>query len=112
VAAGDSAEYNPPLLIGCQEEEPMDTGEVVWLVIGFTAQTLFFSRFLVQWIVSERQKKSVIPTAFWYLSLGGGALLLCYAIYRKDPVFIVGQLTGVFVYSRNLWFIHRRPAEG
>ena len=85
--------------------------EVVWLVIGFAGQILFFGRFLVQWIVSERQKRSVIPTAFWFLSLGGGALLLSYALYRRDPVFIAGQLTGVFVYSRNLWFIYWGAAE-
>ena len=82
---------------------------LVWLGIGFVGQALFFGRFLVQWIVSERRRKSVIPNAFWFLSLGGGALLLCYALYRRDPVFIVGQLSGTFVYSRNLWFIYRSP---
>jgi lipid-A-disaccharide synthase-like uncharacterized protein len=82
-----------------------------WLVIGFVGQCLFFGRFLVQWIVSERRKASVIPNAFWFLSLGGGALLLSYALYRRDPVFILGQLTGMFVYSRNLWFIYRSPRE-
>ena len=63
----------------------------------------------MQWIASERQKQSVIPTAFWFLSIGGGAILLIYAIHRRDPVFIAGQLTGLLIYTRNLWFIFRRP---
>ena len=62
-------------------------------------------RFLIQWIQSERQKKSIIPVAFWYFSILGGLTLLAYAIYREDPVFILGQLTGVFIYARNLFFI-------
>ncbi len=84
----------------------------VWLAIGFLGQGLFSMRFLVQWLSSERQRKSVIPVAFWYFSLAGGITLLTYAIHREDPVFIVGQLTGVFIYSRNLYFIHRdkRPS--
>jgi lipid-A-disaccharide synthase-like uncharacterized protein len=73
-----------------------------WIVLGFVAQGLFTMRFLVQWIASERQKKSVVPVAFWYLSVAGGGLLLVYAIYRKDPVFILGQATGLVVYVRNL----------
>jgi lipid-A-disaccharide synthase-like uncharacterized protein len=84
----------------------------VWLVVGFLGQGLFSARFLVQWIASERRKQSVVPKAFWYLSIFGGLTLLTYAIYRRDPVFIVGQLTGVFIYTRNLWFIyHPRPSE-
>lgn len=79
----------------------------VWLAIGFLGQGLFSMRFLVQWLSSERQRKSVIPVAFWYFSLAGGITLLTYAIHREDPVFIVGQLTGVFIYSRNLYFVHR-----
>ncbi len=79
----------------------------VWLAIGFLGQGLFSMRFLVQWLTSERQRKSVIPVAFWYFSLAGGITLLAYAIHRKDPVFIVGQLTGALIYSRNLYFIHR-----
>ena len=67
---------------------------------------MFTGRFLVQWIQSERQRKSVIPLSFWYLSLAGGAILLSYAIYRHDPVFILGQSTGVIIYLRNLWLIH------
>jgi lipid-A-disaccharide synthase-like uncharacterized protein len=73
-----------------------------WVVLGFVAQGLFTMRFLVQWIASERQKRSVVPVAFWYLSVVGGGLLLVYAIYRKDPVFILGQATGLVVYVRNL----------
>jgi lipid-A-disaccharide synthase-like uncharacterized protein len=83
----------------------------VWLSIGFLGQALFSARFLVQWIASERRKQSVVPVHFWYLSLGGGITLLAYAIYRRDPVFIVGQATGLFVYARNLYFIHRTPAR-
>ncbi len=79
----------------------------IWLAVGFLGQIFFASRFLVQWLVSERQKKSVMPLAFWFLSIGGGLTLLTYAIYRKDPVFIVGQSFGLFVYLRNLQMIAR-----
>ncbi|MDD2661979.1 MAG: lipid-A-disaccharide synthase N-terminal domain-containing protein, partial [Methylococcales bacterium] len=65
----------------------------VWLVIGFLGQALFSARFIVQWLKSEREKKSVFPIAFWYFSIGGGVTLLAYAVYRQDPVFIVGQLS-------------------
>jgi lipid-A-disaccharide synthase-like uncharacterized protein len=78
-----------------------------WVLLGFAAQGLFTMRFLVQWIASERAKRSVIPLAFWYLSICGGLLLLIYALYRKDPVFIAGQAFGVFVYLRNLYFVLR-----
>jgi lipid-A-disaccharide synthase-like uncharacterized protein len=73
-----------------------------WLVLGFGAQGLFTSRFLVQWLVSERRRQSMIPKAFWYLSLAGGLSLLAYAIHLGDPVFILGQSFGVVVYGRNL----------
>ncbi len=76
-----------------------------WVVLGFAAQGLFTARFLVQWIASERARASVIPISFWFFSVGGGFLLLIYALYRKDPVFIAGQALGLFVYSRNLYFI-------
>lgn len=79
----------------------------LWLGIGFTGQALFSSRFIVQWIASERRKESVVPRAFWFFSLAGGLTLLSYAIHRQDPVFIVGQAAGIFIYSRNLWFIYR-----
>ena len=78
-----------------------------WLLLGFAAQALFTMRFLVQWIASERAGHSVIPLAFWFFSLGGGVLLLIYALYRKDAVFIAGQSFGVFVYLRNLYFVLR-----
>lgn len=82
-----------------------------WLFIGFAGQALFSARFIVQWIVSERRRKSVVPIAFWFLSLGGGALLLAYAISRQDPVIIFGQGTGLVVYLRNLWLIYGHPVE-
>lgn len=78
-----------------------------WMVAGFAGQFFFFSRFLVQWIVSEKKGRSVVPEAFWYLSIFGGAILLSYAIHRRDPVFITGQAAGLFVYFRNLWLIHK-----
>jgi lipid-A-disaccharide synthase-like uncharacterized protein len=78
-----------------------------WVILGFAAQGLFTMRFLVQWIASERAGHSVIPTAFWFLSIGGGLLLLVYALYRRDAVFIAGQAFGVFVYLRNLYFVMR-----
>lgn len=80
-----------------------------WLILGFAAQLLFTGRFIVQWLASERAGQSVVPLAFWYLSLVGSSLLLIYAIHRRDPVFILGQTTGVFIYLRNLYFIHRKP---
>jgi lipid-A-disaccharide synthase-like uncharacterized protein len=79
--------------------------ETIWLVIGFVGQALFSARFIVQWIKSEREKKSVFPIAFWYFSIGGGVTLLAYAVYRQDPVFIVGQLSGLLIYFRNLYFV-------
>lgn len=79
--------------------------DTIWLVIGFLGQALFSARFIVQWLKSEREKKSVFPVAFWYLSILGGATLLIYAIYRQDPVFIVGQLSGLLIYFRNLYFV-------
>lgn len=90
------------------------TNPTVWLVIGFLGQAMFFMRFFVQWIASERSKRSVIPDAFWYFSLGGGMILLSYAIYRQDPVFIMGQGTGLLIYVRNLMLLRnsrRSPEE-
>jgi len=78
-----------------------------WVILGFTAQAMFSARFLVQWIASERAGRSVIPLTFWTFSIAGGILLLAYALYRKDPVFIAGQAFGVFVYLRNLYFVLR-----
>jgi lipid-A-disaccharide synthase-like uncharacterized protein len=76
-----------------------------WVVLGFVAQGFFTMRFLVQWIASERARASVIPVAFWFFSIAGGLLLLVYALYRRDPVFIAGQAFGLIVYLRNLYFI-------
>jgi len=76
-----------------------------WLVLGFLGQALFSMRFLIQWIYSEKNKKSIIPNAFWYFSLAGGITLFSYALLRQDPVFIAGQGLGLFVYIRNLMFI-------
>lgn len=78
-----------------------------WLVIGFLGQGLFSARFIIQWLQSERLKKSVIPQAFWYFSMAGGLTLLAYAIHREDPVFILGQATGLIIYFRNLQFVWR-----
>ena len=79
----------------------------IWLGIGFFAQLMFSARFLVQWLASERAGRSIVPLLFWYLSIAGSALLLAYAIHRKDPVFILGQSVGIFIYSRNLYLIRR-----
>jgi len=79
-----------------------------WVILGLAGQVLFGARFIIQWVASEIKKESYIPLVFWYLSIGGGAILLAYAIYRKDPVFIVGQSTGLIVYIRNLILISRR----
>ncbi len=83
-----------------------------WVLLGFAAQALFTMRFVVQWLASERVGKSVIPLAFWWLSIGGGLLLFAYALYRRDPVFILGQGFGVFVYLRNLQFVMRERRQG
>ena len=81
--------------------------EYIWLAVGLLGQGIFSARFIIQWLVSEKEKRSVIPVAFWYLSLLGGITLLFYSIYKRDPVFILGQSTGVFIYSRNLFLIQR-----
>tara|TARA_B100000989_G_C19528106_1_gene468046 strand:+ start:256 stop:543 length:288 start_codon:yes stop_codon:yes gene_type:complete len=81
--------------------------EIIFLVIGFTGQGLFASRFIFQWVLSERKGESYIPIIFWYLSIFGGLGLLTYAIFRKDPVIILGQCFGIFIYLRNLFLIYR-----
>lgn len=86
----------------------LTTAEGIWLGIGFFGQALFFSRWLVQWIASERKAESQIPVAFWYMSLAGSVIVLSYAIHRHDPVFIIGQGTGTVVYLRNLMLIYRQ----
>lgn len=85
----------------------MELSKNIWIAIGFVGQGLFTGRFLIQWIYSEKKRKSIIPTAFWYFSLAGGVTLLAYAIHRQDPVFIAGQATGVVVYVRNLTLISK-----
>ena len=84
----------------------MQSGDtLIWIIIGFVGQALFSARFIVQWLASERVKRSIIPTAFWYFSLAGGVTLLAYAIHKQDPVFIAGQGLGLIVYLRNLYLI-------
>ena len=92
--------------------ESFGTPEFWWIAFGFGAQAIFFLRFFVQWVASERSKKSVMPNAFWYLSLLGGLMLFTYAVHRRDPVFIVGQSTGSFIYIRNLVLIYREKRSG
>ena len=87
------------------------TLDLIWLTVGLVAQLLFSARFLIQWITSERQRRSVVPTAFWWFSLFGGALLLVYGVQRGEPVIILGQLFGVVVYARNLWLIHASRSD-
>ncbi len=82
-----------------------------WAYIGIIAQALFTGRFVVQWLASEKAGRSVIPFSFWLLSIGGGVLLLIYALYRRDPVFILGQGFGVLIYLRNLTFVLRERRE-
>lgn len=83
--------------------------ESIWIIIGFVGQILFFMRFFVQWLASEKAGRSVIPNAFWYFSMAGGFTLFIYALWRQDPVFILGQSTGLLIYARNLYFIRRQP---
>lgn len=89
----------------------MSTNEMIWVGIGFFGQGLFFGRWVIQWLSSEKHNESRVPIAFWYMSLSGGLITLTYAIYRKDPVFIAGQSIGAFVYIRNLMFLHRQPQD-
>ncbi|HKD31188.1 MAG TPA: lipid-A-disaccharide synthase N-terminal domain-containing protein [Xanthobacteraceae bacterium] len=78
-----------------------------WVLLGYAGQSLFAMRFIVQWLASERVGRSVMPVAFWFFSMGGGTLILVYALYKRDPVFIIGQGFGLFVYLRNLHFVFR-----
>jgi lipid-A-disaccharide synthase-like uncharacterized protein len=91
--------------------DDMQLGEKIWLGIGLGGQLCFASRFLIQWIASESKQRSHIPISFWYLSLAGGIVLLSYAIWRRDPVFIIGQAFGGIVYVRNLMLLRRERAE-
>ena len=85
--------------------------EIIFLAIGFIGQGLFASRFVIQWIYSERKGESVIPLAFWYLSIFGGLGLLTYAIFRQDPVIITGQIFGIFIYLRNIYLIYKKKKK-
>ena len=85
--------------------------EVIFLIIGFVGQGLFASRFIVQWIYSEKKGESQIPIVFWYLSIFGGIGLLIYSIFRQDPVIILGQSFGLFIYLRNLYLIYKKQNE-
>jgi lipid-A-disaccharide synthase-like uncharacterized protein len=89
----------------------MTTTETIWIAIGFLGQGLFFGRWIVQWLASERSAKSKVPVSFWYLSLVGGLITLTYAIYRRDPVFIAGQSVGAIVYVRNLMLIYKPSSD-
>lgn len=90
--------------------ELLETLRSPWVLLGFAGQAVFSLRFLVQWIESERAGRSVVPEAFWYLSIAGSLLLLVYALWRKDLVFTLGQSMGFFVYARNLVLRKREPA--
>ncbi len=91
--------------------EGLITNITLWIVIGFVGQGLFMMRFFVQWIASEKAKKSVIPISFWYFSILGSFVLMAYAIHRQDPVFIVGQGLSLGIYLRNLAFIMRSKKD-
>jgi len=86
------------------------TSEQIWVGFGLLGQLLFSGRWIVQWFISEKERRSVVPVIFWYLSLAGGMVLLSYALYRQDPVFILGQAMGAAVYLRNLFLIYRERA--
>jgi len=83
-----------------------------WVVLGLLGQMMFFLRLTVQWIASERKRDSVVPTIYWWFSLGGGVMLLVYFVWRQDIVGVLGQSTGAFVYARNLWLIAHRTNNG
>ncbi|NJM34351.1 MAG: lipid A biosynthesis [Rhodomicrobium sp.] len=89
----------------------ISTTELIWLAVGFGAQAMFSMRFIIQWIASEKARRSVVPETFWYFSFAGGLMLFIYAIYRMDPVFILGQGSGLFIYARNIYFIIRSKRE-
>ena len=86
-------------------------GASLWMGIGFVGQAIFGGRFIVQWIATERKRRSVVPVSFWYLSLVGSVFLLAYSIHRQDPVFIAGFSLNLLIYLRNLYFIRRQPTD-
>ena len=85
--------------------------EFWWVAFGLFGQLMFTGRFVIQWIASERAGRSTVPLAFWYFSIAGALILFTYAVYRQDPVFILGQSFGIVVYSRNLWLIHKEKRD-
>lgn len=87
---------------------PTITHETLWIIIGFLGQSMFSARFFLQWLASEKAGDSVVPRSFWYFSICGGVTLFIYALYRQDPVFILGQGSGLFIYMRNLHLIRRK----
>ena len=87
------------------------TSNALWMALGFFGQAMFSMRFIIQWVASERRRKSIIPLHFWYFSIFGGLALLAYAIYRLDPVFILGQSFGLLVYVRNLFLLRREGKQ-
>jgi lipid-A-disaccharide synthase-like uncharacterized protein len=89
----------------------ISTTELIWLAVGFFAQAMFSMRFIIQWIASERARQSIVPETFWYFSFVGGFMLFIYAVYRMDPVFMLGQGTGLFIYARNIYFISNSKRE-
>ncbi|CAI8421187.1 MAG: lipid A biosynthesis [SAR116 cluster bacterium MED-G04] len=107
VAVSTGLVYLFPFLPETLPQQP----ETVMIAVGFGGQLLFAMRFIVQWITSEGAKRSVIPVMFWYFSIGGGMVLLLYAIWRQDPVIICGQGLGLLIYARNLIFIFREKNE-
>ncbi|MGC6517422.1 MAG: lipid-A-disaccharide synthase N-terminal domain-containing protein [Candidatus Puniceispirillaceae bacterium] len=113
-AIGAGALFVGSLLVALFPFLPASLGtqpEQIMIIVGFGGQALFASRFIIQWLKSEGAKKSVIPVAFWYFSIGGGAVLLLYAIWRQDPVIMCGQGLGLFIYARNLYFILRPSGQ-
>ncbi len=86
--------------------------DAVWVIVGLLGQLMFTGRFIVQWLASEKAKRSVMPVAFWYFSLIGGTVVLAYGIHKFDPVIILGQLPGTVIYSRNLWLIRTEKRAG
>jgi lipid-A-disaccharide synthase-like uncharacterized protein len=92
--------------------DALSGAELAWIVVGFIAQFMFMMRFVMQWIYSERARRSIVPEVFWYFSLSGGVMLLAYAIHRVDPVFIAGQALGLLIYCRNIYFIWREKKDG
>lgn len=93
-------------MLGLIEDVPLTLEEKIWIGVGFLGQGIFGARMLVQWIASEKEKKSVIPIAFWYMSVVGATITFAYACWRVDPVFITAQAGGLLVYLRNLMLIH------